>query len=291
MMRLLKYIFICVLFAVLANTAIAQHPAHKKKSHHVQQHKAKKATRQHKKHNIRHTRVYKPQYSAPSDKQISLALPEVPAPSSGISSFFTKRVATMGAVTGFVHKTVSNLKYSVYKLGGGHFEPSRGVYILDCSDYVDNVLQAADPKAYSGLVNYMGTDRPTSQHYYDFFTELDDDNIQHGWTKISDVDDLMPGDVLVFRYKHGVHATGGHVMIVMDKPIGDDNVYLVRVADSAPSGHSHDTRQPNTSGIGIGTLLLKTDPISGRPSAYAWKVGAPFKSNVRIAMGRPVYSS
>lgn len=290
MMRFLKYVFVCVVFAIFANTAIAEPTVHKKKSHHVRQHRTKKTTRPHKKHNVHHSRVYKPQISAPSDNQISLALPEAPA-TGGFTKFFTNRAATVGAVTGFVHKTVSNLKFSVYKLGGGHFEPSRGVYILDCSDYVDNVLQAADPKAYSGLVNYMGTDRPTSQHYYDFFTELEDDNIQHGWTKISDVDDLLPGDVLVFRYKHGVHVTGGHVMIVMDKPIGDDNIYLVRVADSAPSGHSHDTRQPNTSGIGIGTLLLKTDPISGRPSAYAWKVGAPFKSNVRIAMGRPVYSS
>lgn len=291
MMRFLKLILACIVMAAVASTAVAQTQKHKKKSHHTQHHKAKKAKSR--KKTKTHHRVYKPQVEAPSDKRISMALPENQTPPPiGIASFFTKRVASVeDRMVTFVHKTVSNLKYSVYKLGGGHFEPSRGVYILDCSDYVDNVLQAVDPKAYSGLANYMGTDRPTSQHYYDFFSELDDDNIQHGWTRISDVEDLMPGDVLVFRYKRGVHMTGGHVMIVMDKPIGDDNTFLVRVADSAPSGHSHDTRQPNTSGIGIGTLLLKTDPTSGRPSAYAWKVGAPWKNNVRIAMGRPVYSS
>ncbi len=289
MMRLLKYILICVMVVAFANIGSAMAETshkHKKKSHHTRHYHKTKKTRAHK-------RVYKPQVEAPSDGRMSMALPENKTPPpTGIASFFTKRVASVeDRMVSFVHKTVSNLKYSVYKLGGGHFEPARGVYILDCSDYVDNVLQAVDPKAYSGLVNYTGSDRPTSQHYYDFFTELDDDNIQHGWTRISDVEDLMPGDVLVFRYKRGVHMTGGHVMIVMDKPIGDDNTFLVRVADSAPSGHSHDTRQPNTSGIGIGTLLLKTDPSSGRPSAYAWKVGAPWKSNVRIAMGRPVYSS
>ena len=191
----------------------------------------------------------------------------------------------------FVHNTVSNLRYSVYKMGGGHFEPSRGIYVLDCSDYVDNVLHAVDPKAYSSLVNSTGSDRPTTQHYYDFFSELDDENIQEGWAKVSDVENLQAGDVLVFRYKSGIRTTGGHVMIVMDKPIGDDNTYLVRVADSAPSGHSQDTRLPRTSGIGIGTLLLKADSVTGRPSAYAWKVGAPWKSNVRIAMARPAGST
>jgi cell wall-associated NlpC family hydrolase len=291
---LMKLFFYYILFAALTNVAFAQQHKHTHKHlQHTHHHKTKKISKMHKKHPAHHARVYKPQYSASNDKQLNLNIAQPADTTQSTWGGFIRRglVASVeDRMVKFVHKTVSNLRYSVYKLGGGHFEPARGVYVLDCSDYVDNVLQAVDPKAYSGLVNYMGTDRPTSQHYYDFFTELDSDNSQHGWTRIKDVDQLLPGDVLVFRYKRGMHATGGHVMIVMDKPISDDNVYLVRVADSAPSGHSQDTRQPNTSGIGIGTLLLKADPASGRPSAYAWKVGAPFKNNVRIAMGRPIYS-
>lgn len=287
MTRFLKLTFQGILFAMLANYACAEPSAHKKAQH---THKAKRVTKKNKKHTVHHARVYKPQYAAPTEKQINAALPT--SPSAGIASFFTRRVASVeGKMVEFVHKTVSNLKYSVYKFGGGHFEPAQGVYVLDCSDYVDNVLQTVDPKAYSNLVDYTGSVRPTTQHYYEFFNDLDEDNSQYGWTKITDVSELQPGDVLVFRYKRGMRTTGGHVMIVMDKPMRDANVYLVRVADSAASGHSHDTRQGNTSGIGIGTLLLKADPSTGKPTAFAWRVGSSWKSNVKFAMGRPVYSS
>lgn len=189
-----------------------------------------------------------------------------------------------------VDKTVDTLRYSAYKLGGKHFDASQGVYILDCSNYVDHVLQLTYPNAYSSLVNSTGSESPTSQHYYDFFTRLSDDHPKHYWNKVDDVNELEPGDILVFRYKnHARAATQGHVMIVMDKPISDDtNALLVRVADSAPSGHSEDTRLPHDSGIGIGTLLIKADPKTGHPFAYAWKFGSRWKKNVSFAMGRPV---
>jgi len=295
MMRLIKLILCCVMFACLANKVMADNHLHRshKKVHYTthKKTKAKQTAKKTKRHKVQHARVYKPQVAAPiENNEITAALPE--APPAGITGFFTRRVASVeDRMVNFVRKTVSNLRYSVYKLGGGHFEPSRGVYVLDCSDYVDNVIQAVDPKAYSNLVSYTGSERPTTQHYYDFFKELDEDDQQAGWTKINDVSELQPGDVLVFRYKRGVRTTGGHVMIVMDKPLGDESTYLVRVADSAASGHSHDTRLGNSSGIGIGTLLLKADPTTGRPTAFAWKVGSPWKSNVRFAMGRPIYSS
>ncbi|TAK77860.1 MAG: hypothetical protein EPO11_02080 [Gammaproteobacteria bacterium] len=189
----------------------------------------------------------------------------------------------------FVHKTVNTLRYSAYKLGGSRFDTSHGIYIVDCSRYVDNILQAIYPHAYSTLVDSSGSERPTSQDYYEFFTSLSEKSRYH-WNKVDAVEELKPGDILVFRYKntHGGEA-GGHVMIVMDKPTqdADDNAFFVRVADSAAAGHSEDTRQRRTSGIGIGTLLLKVDPNTYQPSAYAWKIGSPWKHNVNFAMARP----
>lgn len=188
----------------------------------------------------------------------------------------------------FVHKTVSTLHYSSYKLGGKKFDPARGVYIVDCSNFVDHVLQETSPHAYSSLVSASGADMPATFHYYNFFTELSSDPDNY-WNKVNDVSQLRAGDILVFRYKsrRGTQ-TGGHVMVVMDKPLRDDNVYLVRVADSARSGHSEDTRPDNTSGIGIGTLLLKTNPKTGRPSAFAWGLNSYWNKNVSIAMARPI---
>jgi hypothetical protein len=186
----------------------------------------------------------------------------------------------------FVHKTIDGLSYRSYKLGGKKFDVSRGIYVLDCSDYVDNVLQTATPHAYTNLVNETGTDKPTSQHYYNFFSGLSKKN--YHWNRIDEVEKLQPGDILVFRGKSR-HRSGasGHVMIVMNKPSPIEDAYLVRVADSAPVAHSHDTRLGRESGIGIGTLLLKADPDTGQPAAYAWKVGSRFNRNVSFAMARP----
>ena len=95
----------------------------------------------------------------------------------------------------------------------------------------------------------------------------------------------------MFRYRNTRgNETSGHVMIVMNKPILDEDGFLVRVSDSAPHGHSKDTRSVSHSGIGIGTLLLKVNPETDKPNAYAWKIGAHFKKNVAFAMARPVNS-
>lgn len=202
-------------------------------------------------------------------------------PRSGFISSISERLVT------FVHKTVNTLRYSTYKFGGTHFDTSRGVYVLDCSDYIDNVLAAVYPAAYFDLVHTSGSDKPTTQHYYEFFSTLDNGSKDY-WSRIDNVEDLEAGDILVFRYKGIGMRRGGHVMVVMDKPIRDDDIFLVRVADSAPSGHSSDTRQGRVSGIGIGTLMLKANPKTGEPFAYAWKIGARWEKNVNFAMARPM---
>jgi cell wall-associated NlpC family hydrolase len=186
----------------------------------------------------------------------------------------------------FVMKTVSTLRYSDYKLGGSKFDTSRGIYIVDCSSFVDHILQKVSPQAYTSLVNATGAPTPATQHYYEFFNELSsksDDN----WNKVNNVEQLRAGDILVFRNKHNRRAqVGGHVMVVMEKPVNNMGVYFVRVADSAPSRHSEDTRQLHEGGIGIGTLLLKAAK-GGRPLAYAWAVGGLWNKNVNFAMARP----
>jgi cell wall-associated NlpC family hydrolase len=197
-------------------------------------------------------------------------------------------MASLGQhLAGFVRNTISTLRYTAYKLGGTHFDPSQGVYVLDCSDYVDHVLATVSPSAYLSLVNSSGSDKPTSQNYYNFFTGLSD-NPRHYWNKVDDVKELQAGDILVFRNKNTARAgANGHVMVVMNKPIRIQDAFQVRVADSAPVGHSQDTRLPHTSGIGMGIMQLKANPDTGHPSAYAWRLGSAFKRQVNFAMARP----
>jgi hypothetical protein len=186
-----------------------------------------------------------------------------------------------------VNNTIATLRYTAYKLGGTYFNSSKGVYIIDCSAYIDHLLENANPSAYLSLVNSSGTEKPTSEHYYHFFTGLSY-KPRHYWNKIENVKELQPGDILVFRNKKTSHSgANGHVMLVMDKPVQIQNAFAVRVTDAAPSGHSQDTRLPHTSGIGIGTLKIFVKP-DGEPAAYSWKVGSAFEKHVNFAMARPI---
>lgn len=190
-------------------------------------------------------------------------------------------------LTNMIYKIISSLRYSSYKLGGTHIDTSRGVYVVDCSSYVDHILSTAFPRAYASLVNWSGNEKPTSDDYYHYFANLWSKSYRY-WNPVGNIENLRPGDVLVFRNTStSGYERGGHVMIVMDKPKKDAGIYEVRVSDAAPSGHSKDTRLPHTSGIGIGTLMLKANPDTSQPSAYAWKLGAQWKHNVAIAMARP----
>ncbi len=187
-----------------------------------------------------------------------------------------------------VRKTIATLRYTAYKLGGTRIDTSRGIYVVDCSMYVDHVLKTVYPQAYTNLTHWSGSDKPTSDDYYHYFTSLSENSRSH-WNTVDDVEQLRPGDILVFRYKNKIgNERGGHVMIVMDKPVPRANAFLIRVADAASTGHSTDTRLPHASGIGIGTLLLKVDSKTYRPYAYAWKVGSRWEKNVNFAMARPI---
>lgn len=186
----------------------------------------------------------------------------------------------------FIHDMVARVRYSTYKLGGTLFDPRRGVYVLDCSTYVDHILKIMYPLAYFRLVDWSRTDRPTTYDYYRFFTNLTAAKERY-WDLIENVSQLRPGDILVFRKKNQGAETSGHIMIVMDKPVREKNILKVRIADSAPFRHSHDTRPKHVSGIGIGTLLLKVNPETYQPFAYAWKADSPWKQNVKFAMARP----
>ena len=189
-------------------------------------------------------------------------------------------------IVDFVHNMVSSLRYSTYRLGGTYINSAKGEYVVDCSTYVDHVLKAVYPSAYQRLAQYSQSQKPTSDDFYHYFSELSSNGAGR-WNAVRDVSELRPGDILVFRYTNRIgDETGGHVMIVMDKPKAKDNFYAVRVADSASDGHSQDTRKPHSSGVGIGTLLLQTDHTQ-MPRAFAWKAGSRWQSNVAFAMGRP----
>ncbi len=281
-------------FVFAQNTTHHKKPVHHKtvKTHHHPKHLSKLKKHHRPLHHAQFHRHVMPEVSNPaeisSDEPLNHGLAAVNATNFTHSTFPGALVSSVKQdVVDFVKKTVHNLHYSSYKLGGKRFDPERGVYIVDCSNFVDHILQSVYPDAYSNLVDSVGADNPATTHYFHFFHNLA--NESNYWNKINDIEQLQPGDILVFRYKNSRGAeTGGHVMVVMDKPERASDVYFVRVADSARSRHSADTRQVNESGIGIGTLLLKANPKTGQPSAFAWGINGYWNRNVKFAMARPV---
>lgn len=187
----------------------------------------------------------------------------------------------------YIYQTITSLRYTTYQLGGSRIDTSRGIFVVDCSSYVNHVLKNVYPKAYAKLTSVVRTEKPTTYDFYQYFTNLIAKDRSH-WQVINKVDKLRPGDILVFRYLNSLgKERGGHVMVVMDKPVRYADKYAIRVSDSASGGHSLDTRKRYVSGIGVGILSLKVNNKI-QPNAYAWKLGARWENRVNFAMARPI---
>lgn len=198
------------------------------------------------------------------------------------SSATGKRIVT------YVDNFMSSLRYTTYRSGDRIFDTMHGIFELDCSHYVDHILQNACPNAYHSLVSSTGSTSPDSQNYFDFFNRLST-HMKNDWNAVDDAKQLQAGDVLVFRYLNASgYSSSGHVMMVMGKPVIKNDNLFVRVSDSAEASHSNDTRAGHSSGVGIGTMVLKVNPTTGRPTAYAWDVDSRWQNRVEFAMARPV---
>ncbi len=286
----------------MASTSTAGTPTHKhssKSSRHSRHSSSATSTQQtlhHKHHATKSSHHHQHSHHHASHKDsadnaayaaaIAQPAPAVSSDHSSDSGFFSKfSHFSAEKIVSLADATVHNLRYTHYKLGGNDFDPTRGVYRLDCSAYVDKLLEQANPQAYSTLAEWSRTYKPTTADYYAFFDRLPSDNWRY-WHKIAQVSQLEAGDIMVFRYTH--RRAGGHVMLVMGKPVPvSPNVFWVNVADSAASGHSDDTRPAHTSGVGIGKLLLQVDPDTQKINSYAWKAGANWKHNISFVMASP----
>jgi hypothetical protein len=172
---------------------------------------------------------------------------------------------------------------TVYGFGGEGDDDGSGA--IDCSGYVNRVLKRAAPRSFAALAELRR--RPRAREYVERIERGGD-----GWQRIARVADLLPGDVIAWRYEPGHSSKDpratGHVVVVVDapEPAGPE-MWRVRVSDSARSGHSYDTRPKGTSGVGAGTMLVAVDS-NGGPVATAWSLRGHFDTDETIAMGRPI---
>lgn len=162
-----------------------------------------------------------------------------------------------------------------------------GVYLCDCSDYLNTLLKRSRPDAYRELPNYQKS--PTTKDYYTLFSTLKTrPSAGSAWYRIQDVRKLCPGDVVVWRNET---AGTGHVGLVLSQaainPSRTSEV-LVRIADSTLSPHADDTRAAGDTGIGSGVIGLKIDS-KGQAVGMYWRGGvSTMVQPVRVAVGRLV---
>jgi hypothetical protein len=162
-----------------------------------------------------------------------------------------------------------------------------GVYLCDCSDYLNTLLKRACPGAYRELPNYQKS--PTTKDYYALFSTLKTRSTPvSSWYRIQDVRNLCPGDVVVWRNET---AGTGHVSLVLSEaainPSRTSEV-LVRVADSTLSPHADDTRAAGDTGIGSGVIGLRIDS-KGQATGMYWRGGvSTMVQPVKVAVGRIV---
>jgi hypothetical protein len=80
--------------------------------------------------------------------------------------------------------------------------------------------------------------------------------------------DARPGDVIAWRKEKPRPGNTGHVVIVDQRPVLEDGgLVRVVVIDSTTKPLVDDTRAPDTSGIGRGSMWFKIDD-EGRPVAH-----------------------
>jgi hypothetical protein len=191
-----------------------------------------------------------------------------------------------------VDEALNGLTYTYYLFGGDFFDAAAGVYKVDCSGYVNRMVEDAVPSAYDAVTSAGDTARPSAEDYYGFFVSIPYNETRNGWRRVRRVLDLRPGDILVYRYDDAVSTSStGHAMIVVDLPVRYatfTNAYRIRVSDSARSGHSSDNRGSGGSGVGAGYVLVQADPDTGKPQRFAWSLSGYWKSGLKLAMGRPI---
>ncbi len=169
-----------------------------------------------------------------------------------------------------------------------HIDAAAGIYDCDCNGFVGYVLKTVAPE-HLGLIPEEKTQpRPRAFKYFGYFASLTPAS-RMGWRRVDLMEHVRRGDIVAWRNPLiEKDENTGHVFIAAESPTLQDEVFSIRVYDSAEVPHFDDTR-PNahgTNGVGSGFLKFKADG-AGRPIAYVFspQTTASFSYN-QIAIGR-----
>jgi hypothetical protein len=121
---------------------------------------------------------------------------------------------------------------------------------------------------------WTGHTGPDAAVYHDTIAAHDD------FIEITQVDDIVPGDVIAIAYYPEYQSPSGHLMIVRDFPqshssspiVAGTLQWTIAVVDSSSSYHgTGDTRYDHPGGIGEGVFRLYTN-ADGTVAGYTWSL-------------------
>ncbi|AKT38121.1 hypothetical protein [Chondromyces crocatus] len=145
-------------------------------------------------------------------------------------------------------------------------------------------------------LQWWGASNPGAPVYYDQI------GLEKKFWSITDVLDVLPGDIVATKYAGSGSSTTGTIFVVAEinheltLPSGNER-YRVDIVDSTSSPHgSSDSRYQAVSssppvhvqGIGTGEIFLDFDPVSGTYAGHTWSTstGATYYPNTSGSGGR-----
>jgi hypothetical protein len=169
-----------------------------------------------------------------------------------------------------------------------HVDMSRGAYDMDCSGFVDYLLEQNAPVQFAPLRIEPGHTRPRAAVYFDLFTRLNKSPLP-GWEAVPKIGEARRGDIIAWKLTASTDRPGdtGHVVIVAAAPVEQtSHLYRVQVYDSSVIHHDEDSRTEGTNGVGEGVITFRVD-TSGQPIGFQFNSRANYHGEP-IAIGRLV---
>jgi hypothetical protein len=188
-----------------------------------------------------------------------------------------------------VRRLVANVRETSYR-HQLRVDPSKGVYELDCSEFVSLIVERVAPKSYREIPTEPGHSQPRARMYFRFFEDLKRAP-RSGWQPITKLADATPGDIVAWeKLDSGGLGDTGHVMIVAESPeLNQDGTFQVRVYDSSEIPHAEDSRAAaGKSGVGAGSILFRVNE-EGAPIAFQFNPRSQWHSEpIAIARLEPM---
>lgn len=164
----------------------------------------------------------------------------------------------------------------------------KGIYHWDCSGMASWILRRTAPNAWRALAS----SRPVARDFAAAIERAPTKRMKRGWQHISNIADVLPGDVFAWRRPRGMPSKNtGHVGFVVGKPVAVPEIpgaWAVPVADSTRGIHQNDSRAngDGEGGLGFSTLLFLSDS-TGAVMAYGWSgTWSEWYVMTRVVFGR-----